>query len=82
MIDEKQHQRIRAALALRGITLSAIARDLDVRPTTVTIVSKGYRRSQRIEQAIADALGCAPAQLWPQRYQSKNRAGEAPMTEA
>lgn len=68
MVDEKQHQRIRAALALRGITLSSIARDLDVRPTTVTIVSKGYRRSQRIEQAIANALGATPAQIWPRRY--------------
>jgi len=68
VIDEKQHQRIRAALALKGITLSAIARELDVKPTTITIVSKGYRRSRRIEQAIADALGCTPSQIWPNRY--------------
>lgn len=68
MIDEKQHQRIKAALALKGITLSAIARDLNVRPTTITIVWKGYRRSQRIEQAIAVALDCSPRQLWPSRY--------------
>ena len=68
MIEEKRHQQIRAALALRGITLSAIARDLDVKPTTMTIVSKGYRRSRRIEQAIAAALGTSPAQIWPERY--------------
>lgn len=68
MIDEKQHTRIKAALALKGITLTSIARALDVKPTTVTIVSKGFRRSQRIEHAIAGALDCSPAQLWPTRY--------------
>lgn len=68
MIDEKQHQRIKAALALKGITLSSIARQLDVKPTTITIVSKGYRRSRRIEHAIALALGCEPDQIWPDRY--------------
>ena len=68
MIDEKQHQRIKAALTLRGITLSSIAKTLDVKPTTVTTVSKGYRRSRRIEHAIAEALGCTPAQIWPERY--------------
>jgi Ner family transcriptional regulator len=73
MIDEKRHQRIRAALALRGFTLSAIARDLDVKPTTMTIVSKGYRRSKRIEKAIADALASTPAQIWPERYQNSDK---------
>jgi Ner family transcriptional regulator len=68
MIDEKQHVKIKAALSLRGISLSAIARQLSVAPTTITIVSKGYRRSRRIELAIADALDCTPAQLWPDRY--------------
>lgn len=68
MVDEKQHQRIRAALSLKGITLSSIAKELNVAPATITVVSKGYRRSQRIERAIADALGSTPAQIWPDRY--------------
>lgn len=75
MVDEKQHERIKSALALRGITLSAIARELEVRPTTITIVSKGYRRSHRIELAIAAALGCTPAQLWPARYSAREKKG-------
>jgi len=68
VIDDKQHARIKSALALRGATLSSIARDLGVAPTTVSIVSRGYRRSRRIEKAIADAIGRSPAELWPSRY--------------
>ncbi len=66
MIAERQHQRIKGALKLRGSSLSAVARSLDVAPTTVTI--KGIRRSRRIEAAIASALGMTPDALWPDRY--------------
>jgi Ner family transcriptional regulator len=68
MSDEEQHARIKAALALRGITLSSIAKELRVAPTTVTIVSKGHRRSRRIETALAQAVGATPEQIWPNRY--------------
>ena len=71
MSDEEQHARIKAALALRGITLSSIAKDLRVKPTTVTIVSKGHRRSRRIEEALATAVGSTAAQIWPDRYPEK-----------
>lgn len=76
MIDDKLHARIKGALALRGQSLSTIARELDVAPTTVSIVSRGFRRSRRIEQAIADALHCSPAQLWPARYPDYSRTGK------
>ncbi len=76
MIDDKQHTRIKSALALRGATLSSIARDLGVAPGTVSIVSRGYRRSRRIEKAIADALECSPADLWPHRYPATERKEE------
>lgn len=79
MIDERQHTRIKGALELRGLSLSSIARDLDVAPTTVSIVSRGIRRSRRIEAAIAQAIGCEPAMLWPQRYHSKSQTEEAAM---
>lgn len=79
MVDDKLHARIKGALALKGINLSMIARDLGVAPTTVSIVSRGFRRSRRIEAAIAHAIGCEPAVLWRQRYQSENQAEEAAM---
>jgi Ner family transcriptional regulator len=68
MIDDKRHARIKAALELRGSSLSDIARRLEVAPTTISIVSRGFRRSRRIEAAIADKLGVSAAQLWPDRY--------------
>lgn len=81
MVDEKRHAWIKGALALRGATLSSIARDLNVAPGTVSIVSRGYRRSRRIEKAIADALASSPAQLWPSRYSAGgNEKGDEKMT--
>lgn len=53
---------------MKGSSLAQIARELGVTPTTVTIVSQGFRRSRRIEAAIAARLGVAPARLWPERY--------------
>jgi Ner family transcriptional regulator len=80
MIDDKLHTRIKGALALKGLSLSCIAKDLCVAPTTVSLVSRGYRRSRRIEQAIADALGSTPANLWPLRYVSQANEKELPMS--
>jgi lambda repressor-like predicted transcriptional regulator len=77
VVDEKRHAWIKGALALRGETLSSIARELGVTPGTVSIVSRGYRRSRRIERAIADALDSSPADLWPSRYSGlKNEKGD------
>jgi lambda repressor-like predicted transcriptional regulator len=68
IIDEKRHARIKAALSLKGSSLSDIARILDVAPTTVSIVSRGFRRSRRIEAEIANQLGIKAPELWPERY--------------
>jgi Ner family transcriptional regulator len=64
----ERHEWIKMRLRLAGSSLSQVARDLGVRPTTVTSVSQGFRRSRRIEGRIADVLSTAPAQLWPERY--------------
>ena len=64
----RQHERIKMRLRLKGSSLAQIARELGLAPTTVTIVSQGFRRSRRIEAAIAARLGVAPARLWPERY--------------
>ncbi len=79
MLDDKLHARIKGALVLKGLNLSSIARDLGVTPSSVSIVSRGFRRSRRIEQAIADALGCNPADLWPLRYECPSDDSEVPM---
>ena len=68
MIDDKKHARIKSALSLKRISLSDIARTLAVTPSTVSIVSRGFRRSRRVEQAIAEGLGQTPEEVWPDRY--------------
>lgn len=72
MIDDRRHADIKSALRLKRLTLSDIARSLAVTPGTVSIVSRGFRRSRRIETAIANALSCRPQDLWPDRYQKGN----------
>ncbi|MEN8720210.1 MULTISPECIES: helix-turn-helix domain-containing protein [Pseudomonadota] len=64
----EQHERIKMRLRVAGSSLAEVARELGVAGTSVTSVSQGYRRSRRIESAIADKLGVVPSSLWPDRY--------------
>lgn len=64
----ERHEIIKMRLRLAGSSLAQIARELGVAPTTVTTVSQGYRRSRRIERAIAHALCVQPESLWSDRY--------------
>lgn len=66
MIDK--HEIIKGMLQLKGTSISEVARSLGVAPTTVTVVSKGGRRSKRIEAALAEAIGSTPEVVWPERY--------------
>jgi lambda repressor-like predicted transcriptional regulator len=74
----RQHENIKMRLRLQGSSLAVVARELAVTRTTVTAVSQGRCRSQRIEAAIATKLGVTPEQLWPERY--RTTPGEAVMT--
>ena len=65
---QQQHAKIKAAFALRDLTFVSIARELDVTQTAVHLVSAGKRRSERIEQAIADAMETSPSAIWPLWY--------------
>jgi transcriptional regulator with XRE-family HTH domain len=47
----------KVALIRKGIAMTEIARALEVSHTQVSRVVAGERRSPRVEQAIADALG-------------------------
>lgn len=70
-IDKAKHSHIKAALIECGSGVSALARELSVAPSTVTVVSQGYRRSKRIETAIARKLGKQPSEIWPERYEGE-----------
>ncbi len=62
------HETIKYQLRMAGTSLSEVARDLGVAQSTVTTVSQGYRKSHRIQSAIASKLGTTPEALWPDRY--------------
>ncbi len=68
LASRRQHERIKMKLRLCGSSLADVARELSVTRTTVTSVSQGYRRSRRIETAIAAKLGLPPERVWPDRY--------------
>ncbi len=53
-------------LSLKGTSLAALARELGVRPTT--IYQAFDRPYPRMEQAIAEAVGITPQELFPERY--------------
>ena len=57
-------EEIKAALRIKGITLVALAQDLNLSRSMVTQVIHGYARSQRVEERIAKALGKPVASIW------------------
>lgn len=76
-VDLKQHEYRKARLRVAGTSLSEIARQLSLSHTSVTVVSQGYRRSARIEAAIAAALGEKPSTTFPDRYPTTERGDDA-----
>ncbi|MBV5262047.1 transcriptional regulator [Synechococcus moorigangaii CMS01] len=67
-VDLLRHEDVKRRLRLAGSSLTEIARTEGVLQSTVTVVSQGYRKSHRIQKAIAEQLGIAPQQLFPDRY--------------
>ncbi len=60
----KRTAMVKAELAARGLSLSKIAAELEVGRAVVSLVLRGKRRSARIEQRLASAIGIEPASLW------------------
>lgn len=58
----------------KKLTLSEIAKRLNIKPGSVTAVSQGYRRSRRVEQALADALNTTPEKLFPDRNHERKKS--------
>lgn len=57
-------EEIKAALRMKGITLSALADDLGKSRSMVTHVVHGISRSQKIEDRICQILGKPRDAIW------------------
>lgn len=58
-------RKIKAEMALRGITGRRLAREIGVTETWVSLVIHGKRKSDRVRRAIAKALNARVEDLWP-----------------
>ena len=58
--------KVKYELELRGQTLAAIARRLNVTPQAARLVKD--RPLPRLQEAIATAIGISPMAIWPSRY--------------
>ncbi len=64
--DQGRREWIKARLRLAGYTLGDIARQSGLSRTAAQqALWKAY---PRMERAIADGLGMAPEEIWPERY--------------
>jgi lambda repressor-like predicted transcriptional regulator len=67
-------EEIKAALRIRGITLTALASELCLSRSMVTQVVHGRARSRRVEARIADLLGKPASALWTAHRPQRLRA--------
>lgn len=65
---DNQRELIKYALRVQGLTLTDVAKDLDVSGATLSIVIKGERRSRRIAEHVASVLDSTVDELWPGVY--------------
>lgn len=76
IIDLAKHEHVKFQLRLAGSSMAAVARELSVSCSSVTVVSQGYRTSKRILEAIATKLGQEPMTIWPDRFPAGDEAKE------
>jgi lambda repressor-like predicted transcriptional regulator len=60
--------QIRVELIKKGVSQSALARELGVWPSTIGKIIDGLSASDRIRRAIAAAIGRDVREIWPSAY--------------
>ena len=58
------HEALKMALRLNGTSLAAIARELGVSRTTMSLVGLRKMSAPRVEQALAEAVGKSVGELF------------------
>lgn len=67
------HERLKTALRRRGTSLNRIAKELGVTSAAVSFVGLRKNRSERIEQALADALDITPDELFSEISEKRSK---------
>lgn len=67
-----RRELIKSRLRIIGSSFTKIARSLEVSVSSVSLVASGKHRSKRIEEAICQALGEQPEDIWPEKYSEDN----------
>ena len=70
-------EEIKAALRIKGVTLTALAQELSLSRSMVTQVIYGYARSRRVEERIGQILGKAVSAIWVTHKPSLRRTRTA-----
>ncbi|WP_024608506.1 helix-turn-helix domain-containing protein [Pseudoalteromonas sp. TAB23] len=68
---EKRREWIKYQLKIRGISIAKLAREHDVSRQALSTAL--VRSNPRWEYVISNALGKAPNDIWPERYQHADR---------
>jgi predicted transcriptional regulator len=67
----KRYRYIKSLLSLQGITVRAIAKQLNVSQPMVSQVLTGDKKGLRIRHGIAEILGKKYEELWPREEKKK-----------
>lgn len=73
----ERHEFVKGSLRNKQTSLAEIGRELGVKSSTMTMVSKGQATSERIQLKLAEILELDPAVLWPERF---NKMGDIQCT--
>ena len=65
---------IQAALKLKGYSQADVAKECEVKPSSVSMVINGRGRSRPIEEKLSQLLGIALGRLWPHWYETPDDA--------
>jgi len=66
-LDHERRHKVMVALAEQDMTISSLARSLNLLQSQVSMTVCGRRRSKKTEQRIADFLGKPVDSLFPSR---------------
>ena len=72
--DTSTHEWIKGELRRRGSSMAQVSREIGVTQGSVSLVSQGLHRSQRIERELANALDLTPEELFPERYPKASKS--------